>query len=111
MECCGISGDLLALIRSFLSNRKQRVVLNGKSSQWAAASAGVPQGSVLGPLFFLTYIIDIVDNIDCNFRLSADGTSLFCTVKSENVTAEKLNRNLDRLRLWVWQLKMQFNAD
>ena len=55
MECCGISGDLLALIQSFLSDRKQRVVLNGKGSQWSTISAGAPQGSVLGPLFFLVY--------------------------------------------------------
>ena len=49
----GIQGKLLNLIISFLSNRKQRVVLNGKSSEWKDVSAGVPQGSVLGPLFFL----------------------------------------------------------
>ena len=48
----GIQGKLLNLTISFLSNR-QRVVLNGKSSEWKYVSAGVPQGSVLGPLFFL----------------------------------------------------------
>ena len=61
MEYCGISGDLLALIQSFLSDRKQQVVLNGKSSQWSTISVGVPQGSVLGPLFSLVYINDQVN--------------------------------------------------
>ena len=56
LECNGISGDLLNLIRNFLTKRKQRVVLNGRSSGWAVKSPGVPQGSVLGPLFFLIYI-------------------------------------------------------
>ena len=53
LECSGVSGNLLHLISNFLSNREQRVLLNGKSSEWKRISAGVPQGSVLGPLFFL----------------------------------------------------------
>ena len=48
----GISGNLLMLIQSFLCNRMQRVVLNGQCSDWMKISAGVPQGSILGPLFF-----------------------------------------------------------
>ena len=48
----GISGNLLILIQSFLCNRMQRVVLNGQCSDWMKISAGVPQGSILGPLFF-----------------------------------------------------------
>ena len=52
LKTYGISGPLLALIVSYLSNRQQRVVLNGKTSVWSYISGGVPQGSVLGPLFF-----------------------------------------------------------
>ena len=53
IKCCKVcSGPLLVIIRSYLSNRVQRVVLNGKMSKWTSVTAGVPQGFVLGPLFF-----------------------------------------------------------
>ena len=109
-ECNGTSGKLITLIRNFLSDRKQRVLLNGKSSKWENISAGVPQGSVLGPLFFLVYINDLVDNVDSDVKSFADDTSLFAAVGDETSTAEKLNRDLERIRLWAWQWKMGFNA-
>ena len=77
LECNGIAGNLLHLIQNFLSNRKQRVLLNGKNSEWKEISAGVSQGSVLGPLLFLVYINDLVVNVRCDIKLFADDTSLF----------------------------------
>ena len=62
----GNSGNLLSLSTDFLRNRKQRVILNGQSSSWANFNAGVPQGSILGPLLFLIYINDLSDNLQCN---------------------------------------------
>ena len=59
LKQCGVSGQLLLLIQSFLKDRKQRTVLNGQSSNWGDISAGGPQGSILGPLFFLVYINDL----------------------------------------------------
>ena len=72
----GISGKLLILITYFLKNRKQRVVLNGQVSSWADILAGVPQGSILGPLLFL-YINDLSNNLSSNLKMLADDTSLF----------------------------------
>ena len=77
LKSYGISGGLLNLIISYLSNRKQRIVLNGKCSEWSLIHTGVPQGSVLGPLFFLAYINDLVENVRSDARLFADDTSLF----------------------------------
>ena len=55
LKRCGVSGQLLLLIQSFLKDQQQRTVLNGQSSNWGDISAGVPQGSILGPLFFLVF--------------------------------------------------------
>ena len=70
-------GDLLAWFSDYLRNRCQRVVINGQSSSWGKICAGVPQGSVLGPLMFLIYINDIVNVVRSNIIMFADDTSLY----------------------------------
>ena len=67
----GISGEPLHTLSDFLSNGKQRVVLNGQNSSWTNVHAGVPQGSILGPLLFLIYINILSDNLTSNAKLFA----------------------------------------
>ena len=105
----GIRGKMLKIIASFLDNRYQRVVLNGQSSSWLNVKAGVPQGSILGPLLFLIYINDISNNLESDVKLFADDTSLFSTVFDPNISATTLNNDLAKINLWAYQWKMSFN--
>ena len=111
LKCNGISGNLLNFFRNYLSNRHQRVVLNGQESDWMGIEAGVPQGSVLGPLLFLVYINDLTDNILSEMRLFADDSSLFTCIKGVNETHEKLVKDLETITSWAYQWKMVFNPD
>ena len=111
LKRCGVSGQLLLLIQSFLSGRKQRTVLNGQSSNWGEISAGVSQGSILGPLFFLVYINDLAVGLKCNVKLFADDTSLFTVVEDSNTAASDMNHDLDLISQWAHTWRMSFNPD
>ena len=111
LQCCGIHNDLLKIIRSFLANRKQRTVLNGKTSNWGSVTAGVPQGSILGPLFFLVYINDLTEDLRCNAKLFADDTSLLTIVHNANAAASDMNHDLEIIKAWASKWRMSFNPD
>ena len=85
----GIRGNLLVWFKSYLKDRQQRVIINGQQSNWGSVTAGVPQGSVLGPLLFLVFINDITSCITySNIRLFAGDTCLFLEVDDRKLTAE-----------------------
>ena len=101
LRSVGISGTLLHWFANYLNNRKQLVVLPGATSRWTFTNAGVPQGSILGPLLFLVYINDIVENINSKIRLFADDTSLFIIVDNPIDAARKLNSDLETIHQWA----------
>ena len=107
----GISANLINLWYNFLRNRKQRVLLNGKISEWSDVEEGVPQGSVLGPLLFLIYIRDLSEGLSSNAKLFADNTSLFFVIHNSNTSALELNSDLAKINRWAFQWKMSFNRD
>lgn len=74
-EAADVTGEVLKWFKSYISDRHQRVVLPGASSNWNYIRAG-EQGSILGLLIFFLFIIDIVNDIGSNIRLFADDTSL-----------------------------------
>ena len=106
----GIEGNLLKWLESYLSGRTQRVLVNGKASDWCTTNAGVPQGSILGPLLFLVYINDIIENIQSEIYIFADDTSLMRPIKNEVIDFDLLNEDLTQLHTWAQKWRVTFNA-
>ena len=110
LKACGITGGLLDWLKDYLSNREQRVIVNGSFSEWGRINAGVPQGSVLGPLLFLIFINDIVHVINnCKIRLFADDTCLFLEVDDPDTAASALNEDLEQLNQWANKWHVDFS--
>ena len=107
----GVCGIYYNLKQSFLNNRHQRVSLNGQTLKWSLVEAGVPQGSILGPLLFLVYINDLPQRLRCNAKLFADDTSLFSTITSLVISSTNPNKDLLKITQWAYQWKISFNPD
>mgnify|MGYP002803576142 CR=1 FL=1 len=97
----GVRDPVLSWFRSYLTNRRQQVVIDGTMFDWKYVQAGVPQGSVLGPLLFLVYINDITDSIQSTCFLYADDTSLLEIVEDPQLTSAKLNSDLINISKWT----------
>ena len=111
LQKCGIKGPLLLWFVDYLNERTQRVVINGQTSDWGTINAGVPQGSVLGPLLFLIYINDITNIVrNCHIRLFADDTCLFIEVDNRRETANCVNDDLNAIATWSNQWLVSFSA-
>ncbi|EFO87533.1 hypothetical protein CRE_04257 [Caenorhabditis remanei] len=102
---CGIAGNLLNWLESFLTGRSQKVMVNKTMSKPMAVSSGVPQGSVLGPLLFLIFINDIGDKYISNYLLYADDLKLYGTDETT------LQSDLFKLESWckTWQMSVAPN--
>ena len=93
-----------------LVGRTQEVVVNGVKSKAAPVVSGIPQGSVIGPLLFVIYINDLLDNIECSGYMFADDTKIFRKITSKG-DAETLQSDLKLLEDWSTTWKLQFNAE
>ena len=97
-------------IRSYLSGRRQVVVVDGQKSDTLKVESGVPQGSRLGPLLFIIYMNDIVSDIESDILIFADDTSLMASGTDPAITAAQLNRDLVRISNWAKVWKVTFNG-
>ena len=102
-----ITGLALSWVESYLSQRSQRVILDGKHSDWIPVLSGVPEGSILGPLLFTCFVADLPNHIETSCLSYADDVKIFHRVSSSQ-DAHALQADLDRLSLWskTWGLKL-----
>uniref|UniRef100_K7F0Y4 Reverse transcriptase domain-containing protein n=1 Tax=Pelodiscus sinensis TaxID=13735 RepID=K7F0Y4_PELSI len=105
----GIRGKVLSWIENWLKDRKQRVGINGKFSDWRGVTSGVPQGSVLGPILFNLFINDLEKGVSSEAVKFADDTKLFRIVKTE-ADCEGLQEDLTKLSDWATKWQMKFNV-
>lgn len=94
----------------WLTERKQRVVINGSFSSWAQVLSGVPQGSVLGPCLFLIFVNDLGEIVVCLLLCFADDTKLIGPVGTGEETG-LIQRDIDSLFSWTRENGMEFNEN
>ena len=104
----GMGNSIINWIEQWLTDRRQRVVVDGEVSIWKSALSGVPQGSVLGPILFLVYIDDLEEGVTGNILKFADDTKLFRKTK-EIGDKQKLQDDIDKLVRWSEKWQMLFN--
>ena len=101
---------MLDWVRSFLSDRKMRVAVEGVYSPWAGVTSGVPQGTVLGPLLFLIYINELPDCVTEGTRLHLfAGYCLEYQVIHSHDDQVILDKDLTSLHKWSERWGMSFN--
>ncbi|XP_053380636.1 uncharacterized protein LOC128548935 [Mercenaria mercenaria] len=105
----GVDGPLLSWFSNYLTNRRQSVILPGAKSNWCSLQAGVPQGSILGPLLFLVYINDIVEDIGARINMFADDTSLHIVVDHPVLSAQVLQTDINKISTWADTWLVKFN--
>ena len=112
LEHYGVRGCALEWFRSYLSDRKQYVSVNGSNSNLLSITCGVPQGSVLGPLLFLVYINDLPNaSKKLNFYLFADDTNIYCESKDFSNLLKIVNKELRSMKRWLDANKLSLNID
>jgi hypothetical protein len=111
LELSGIKGEALTLLKSYLTNRNQKCQIKNSFSTERLIKCGVPQGSILGPLFFLLYINDLPQCLNkTKPRLFADDTNLTASGDSITDLETAVNSDLENLRKWLIANKLSLNV-
>lgn len=110
LESVGVTGNELKWFRVYLRERTQKVKANGLMSGEECVRCGVPQGSTLGPLLFLIYVNDLTEYLDNKALLFADDTVLYASGSSEEIATNKLQKDIDRLLIWLRDSQLTINT-
>ena len=104
-------GQAINLLKSYLTNRKQKCQIRNSFSSERLIKCGVPQGSILGPLLFLLYINDLPHCLSkTKPRLFADDTNLTASANSMTDLEAAVNSDLENLRKWLIANKLSLNV-
>ena len=107
-----IGDSVINWVKSYLSFRKQKVLANGFSSSWQTITQGVPQGSVLGPLFYIIYANDLIKHIKyCKAALYADDTVLYIANKNPQNSISRMQQDVNALSKWCTVNGIRANTD
>ena len=112
----GVGGPVLSILTEFLSNRLQRVVVDGQFNDYRNVISGIPQGSVLGPLLFILYTHDMWFELENMLVSYADDATLLVCIPSSNMRSdvtESLNRDLSKISTWcnLWGMRLNPNKN
>ena len=113
LQNIGVGGKLLQLCQSFLTDRRQYVTVDGRTSATSTVFSGVPQGSVLGPLLFILYTSSLFASLSCLNVAYADDMTIYVIIPKpamRGVFAQMLSDDLIVIRAWCIQWGMQLNA-
>ncbi len=105
----GVEGSVYNWIKNYLSSRCQKVFVGSAFSENKVITAGVPQGSVLGPLLFLVYVNDIADKLISTTRLFADDSSIAASSANIQAIEQNINHDLNELTEWSNTWLVNFN--
>ena len=112
LSAYGLNKDALQLVRSYLSNRQQRVKINSSFSDWKEIKIGVPRGSVLGPLLFNVFVNDIFWFVHrtkiCNY---ADDTTIFASHPDLDTIIKQLEKDSSVIVKWFSDNFLKLNDD
>ena len=112
LKKAGVTDDALNLLKSYITERFQKVAMNGDVSSSQELKYGVPQGSVLGPILFSLYaskLAEIMEAHGVKFHLYADDTQIYMPITNIDSSKEKIDLILNDIKIWMHDRKLQLN--
>ena len=111
LDAYGIHGVELSWFSSYLSERRQRVLLDGVHSEWTGLTKGVPRRSILGPMLFLLFVNDLSDVVQhCTVNLYADDAAIYSTDKNPVVLWVRMEKDLESVANWIRMNGLKMNV-